>query len=116
MSRVFARFTAGLLAACLSAQAAFAFDGTYGNCLGQGEDGPIVIRGDEIFFPEMRCRMTNPVLVRDMPGAVLFDFRCEKAGAMAPEAWTERALVQWTEEGGIILVRNRTAQVLPRCP
>jgi hypothetical protein len=56
--------------------------------------------------------MTNPVLVRDMAGAVLFDFVCEGEG----ETWTERAFVQWAQDGGLILVWRGFAQMLPRCP
>jgi hypothetical protein len=96
----------------LIATPAAAFDGIYGNCLGTGENAPLRISGDVIVLPDAECRMTNPVLVRDMPGAVLFDFVCTGEGA----AWTERAFVQWAEDGGLILVRRRIARTLPRCP
>lgn len=96
----------------LLAGPALAFDGTYGNCAGTGDDVPIVIEGDTISFYESACRMTNPVMVRDMPGAVLFDFVCEGEG----ETWTGRAFVQWAHDGGLILVWRGFAQMLPRCP
>ena len=97
----------------LAATPALAFDGRYGDCgVSAGDGAPIVILGDEIRFYESTCRMTNPVLVRDMDGAVLFDLACEGEG----ETWTERALVQWAYDGGLILVRRGFAQMLPRCP
>jgi hypothetical protein len=96
----------------LAATPALAFDGRYGICDGQGEDTPITVAGDTIAFFESTCRMTNPVLVRDMAGAVLFDFVCEGEG----ETWTERAFVQWAQDGGLILVWRGFAQMLPRCP
>lgn len=97
----------------LAAAPALAFDGRYGDCgVSAGEDVPVVIEGDTITFYESTCRMTEPTLVRDMDGAVLFDFVCEGEG----ESWTERAFVQWSFEGGLILVRRGFAQMLPRCP
>ncbi len=100
-----------LAALLMLATPAAAFDGTYGICGGTGEEVPIRIEGDLITFYESACRMTNPVLVRDMPGAVLFDFVCEGEG----ETWTERAFVQRTEDGGLILVWRAFAQMLPFC-
>jgi hypothetical protein len=101
-----------MLALCASPVAAF--DGRYGEACGvvQGEDVPIVVAGDTITFYESVCRMTNPVAVRDMPGAVLFDMQCAGEG----EAWTERAFLQPAEGGGLILVWQGRARVLPRCP
>lgn len=104
-----ARLAAALI---LAATPAAAFDGTYGICHGQGEDSPITVEGDTIAFFESTCRMTNPVLVRDMPGAVLFDFVCTGEGGTR----TERAFVQWAQDGGLILVWRGRAQTLPRCP
>jgi hypothetical protein len=104
---------AAFLALMLSAQGAMAFDGRYGNCaVTLGEDVPVVIEGDVIRFYESECRMTNPVLVRDMAGAVLFDFVCSGEG----ETWTERAFVQRTPDGGLILVWRGFASQLPLCP
>lgn len=96
----------------LAAAPALAFDGTYGNCAGTGEDVPVRIEGETIAFYESSCQMTNPVLVRDMDGAVLFDFVCTGEG----EEWTERAFVQWSHDGGLILVWRGFARTLPRCP
>jgi hypothetical protein len=97
----------------LAATPALAFDGRYGDCgVSAGDNVPVVIAGTEIRFYESACQMTNPVLVRDMPGAVLFDFVCEGEG----ETWTDRAFVQWAYDGGLILVWRGFAQMLPRCP
>ena len=97
----------------LLAAPALAFDGRYGDCgVSAGEDVPVVIEGDVIRFYESQCRMTNPTLVRDMPGAVLFDFVCQGEG----ETWTDRAFLQRTEDGGLILVWRGFAQTLAYCP
>jgi hypothetical protein len=104
---------AALLALALSVQAAAAYDGRYGICaVTMGEDVPVEIAGDVIRFYESECRMTNPVLVRDMPGAVLFDFVCSGEG----ETWTERAFVQRQMDGGLILVWRGQASQMPLCP
>lgn len=100
-----------LAALLLLAAPAAAFDGTYGTCGGTGEEAPVRIAGEVITFYESECRMTNPVLVRDMPGAVLFDFVCQGEG----ESWTERAFVQRTGDGGLILVWRGLAATLPFC-
>jgi hypothetical protein len=50
--------------------------------------------------------------VRDMDGAVLFDFVCEGEG----ETWTDRAFVQRTLDGGLILVWRGFASQMALCP
>jgi hypothetical protein len=98
----------------LCASPVAAFDGRYGEACDvvQGEDVPIVVAGDTITFYKLRCGITNTVAVRDMGGAVLFDMQCTGEG----EAWTERAFLQPAEGGGLILVWQGWARVLPRCP
>lgn len=97
----------------LLAAPALAFDGRYGDCaVTFGEGVPIRIEGDVIAFYESECRMTNPTLVRDMDGAVLFDLVCQGEG----ETWTERAFLQRTADAGLILVWRGTARTLPYCP
>lgn len=106
---------AGLLAAGLTVAggAVLAFDGRYGTCNeAGGDDVPVTIDGDVIRFYESECRMTNPVLVRDMDGAVLFDLVCEGEG----ESWTDRAFFQRTLDGGLILVWRGFARQMPLCP
>jgi len=100
-------------AACLALLAgpALGFDGTYGTCGATGAGAPIRIAGDVITFHEAQCQMTEPRLVRDMPGAVLFDFRCRSEG----ETWTERAFLQRIPDGVLILVWQGQAQELPYC-
>jgi hypothetical protein len=108
-----ARALMGPLAATLAllASAAVAFDGVYGDCAGTGDRVPVQVQGDVIRFYESECRMTNPVMVRDMAGAVLFDFACQGEG----ETWTERAFVQRMQDGGLILVWRGFASELPLC-
>lgn len=95
----------------LAATPALAFDGTYGTCGATGDDRPLTIVGDVITFYESQCQMTNPTLVRDMDGAVLFDFVCQGEG----ETWTDRAFLQRTADGGLILVWRGFAQTLSFC-
>jgi hypothetical protein len=106
---------AASLAACLLAPPALAFDGRYGtNCNAEvSDDPPLVVQGDTIRFAEASCRMTNPVGVRDMSGAILFDMVCE---GQADMRWTDRALMQPSHDGGLILVWRGFAYMLPRCP
>lgn len=100
------------LAACLLAAPALGFDGTYGEtCVPDGDNVPMVIEGDRVFFYESQCRLTNPVNVRDMEGAVLFDLQCEGEG----ETWTERAFLQPGWDGALIFVSRGFARMLPRC-
>lgn len=96
----------------LVATPAMAFDGVYGDCAGTGDAVPIVIAGDRVVFYESECRLTNPVVVRDMPGAVLFDATCTGEG----DTWGYRLFLQRTEAGGIIMLRQGIVQELPRCP
>jgi len=95
-----------------SAAPAMAFDGIYGErCTPQGDDAPVTVRGDRIEFYETGCQMTNPVRVRGLEGAVLFDLRCSGEG----ETWEERAFLQPDRDGGLILVWRGLAMMLPRC-
>lgn len=106
------RFLLAALAACLLPAPALAFDGTYGDtCVPDGDNVPITIEGDRIFFYESQCRLTNPVMVRDMEGAVLFDMQCEGEG----EVWTDRAFFQPGWDGALIFVSRGFARMLPRC-
>ncbi len=101
------------LAACLIALPALAFDGRYGeNCAPDADRGPIEIRDGRIIFYEVQCDLTNPVNVRDLEGAVLFDFVCAGEG----QNWTERALLQPSHDGGLILLWRGLSSMLPACP
>lgn len=96
----------------LTAAPALAFDGVYGeSCVPQGDNVPMTIRGDLIIFYESECRMTNPVNVRDMDGAVLFDLECDGEGM----TWQERAFLQPSLDGGLIYATRGMAWMLPRC-
>ena len=106
------RTIAAALAASLVAAPAAAFDGTYGEvCEVVGDMAPVIIEGDIITFYESACQLTNPVSVRDMDGAVLFDMQCSGEG----EVWTERVFLQPGWDGGLIFVSRGFAEMLPRC-
>ena len=100
------------LAALMIGAPAAAFDGVYGEtCVPDGDIVPMTIQGDMILFYESHCRMTNPVNVRDMGGAVLFDLQCEGEG----ETWVDRVMLQPRGDGGLIYVGRGFAAMLPRC-
>jgi hypothetical protein len=102
-----------VLALLLLATPAAAQDVRYSATCGMAyDDTAITLRGDLLIFHEAECRMTNGEAVRDMPGAALFDLVCEGEG----EQWTERAFLQPSFDGGLILVRRQFAQTVPRCP
>lgn len=82
------------------------------NCGMEYDDGAVILRGDTLLFHESLCRLTNGEAVRDMPGAALFDMQCAGEG----ETWTERAFLQPSFDGGLILVQRQFAQTIPRCP
>ena len=101
------------LALALTATSAAAQDVRYSATCGmEYDDTAITLRGDLLIFHEAECRLTNGEVVRDMPGAALFDLVCEGEG----EQWTERAFLQPSFDGGLVLVRRGFAQVVPRCP
>lgn len=87
------------------------FSGTYqlGGC-GAPTDGRIQISGSRIVFWESTCQLTNPVAVRDMGDATLFDVSCTGEG----ESWSFRAFLQSGGEG-MIMVRDGFAYTYPRC-
>lgn len=102
-----ALFSAG---APLFAQVA---DGRYrvGGCTGELTDSGIEIRGNEIRFWESICRLSNPVAVRDMAGAVLYDAACSGEGT----TWTRRYLLMPGFDGRLVLVGERWAQEYEYC-
>lgn len=88
-------------------------DGTYDgfDCAAPMSDQRIVLHGDEIDFYESSCRLSNPVRVRDMEGAVLFDAACAGEG----ETWMARYLLMHGHDGGLIVVGSRWAERHTRC-
>ena len=92
--------------------AAQSFDGIYqsGGCTAGVSDSRLSIEGDSIRFWESSCQLKNPVAVRDMNGATLFDVTCSGEG----ETWSYRALLMQGNEG-LIMVRDGYAFTYPRC-
>ncbi|MCU0906564.1 MAG: hypothetical protein MUF73_03770 [Rhodobacteraceae bacterium] len=82
------------------------------NCGAAFDDGLITLSGDMLLFHESQCRITNAVAVPGMEGAALADLVCAGEG----EEWTDRAFLQPSFDGGLILVRGGFALMLPRCP
>lgn len=103
---------AGLLAV-LAASPVTAQDVRYSaTCGALFDDGLITLSGDLLMFHESQCRITNAAPVSGMAGAALADLVCAGEG----EEWTDRAFLQPSHDGGLILVRNGFALMLPRCP
>ena len=71
----------------------------------------IEVRGEDIAFFESSCAMTNPVNVRDMGGAVLYDAVCTGEG----EGFTRRIMVMAGPDGRAILVQAGFATTYRRC-
>ena len=92
--------------------AAIALDGTYGlDCSAEISDMRVTVEGDRIKFWETRCRLTNPVNIRDMEGAVLYDAVCTGEGV----DWTERMLLMPSMDGGLIRLGRGVAVTYDRC-
>ena len=76
--------------------------GTYqiGSCGGTAPpDGRMSIAGEQIQFWESACRLTNPVPVRDMLAATLYDMACSGEG----ETWMSRILLMPGFDSDLIL-------------
>ncbi len=88
-------------------------DGIYDgfDCTAPMSDQRITLRGDEIDFYESSCRLSNPIQVRDMEGALLFDAACVGEG----ETWMARYLLMHTHDGGLIVVGSRWAERHAHC-
>lgn len=112
MTRITTGWVIGLtlLTSPLHAQA---FDGNYQSaiCTTGVSDSRMSIRGSEIAFWESSCALTNPVDVRDMNGAVLFDLQCSGEGM----TWTDRVMLMPIAEGGVMVVRAGSAIAYQRC-
>jgi hypothetical protein len=82
-----------------------------GACTTQPSDTQIVIAGNVIGFWESRCALSNPVPVRDMAGAVLYDAACMGEGT----TWTRRYLLMPGYGGGLVLVGEGFASEYAYC-
>jgi hypothetical protein len=63
------------------------FDGRYqiDRCTDELTDGGMSIDGTRLRYWETSCDLSNPVAVRDMAGATLFDAACESEGERSVE-------------------------------
>ena len=99
------------LATALPAMAV-ALDGTYDtDCALEISDMRVTITGDSINFWETACSLTDPVNIRDMDGAALYDAVCEGEG----EQWTHRMLLMPRSDGGLIRIESGIAVSYDRC-
>lgn len=80
-------------------------------CKKEVSDSRIELRGTEIKFWESTCKLTDPVEVRGMRGATLFDAVCTGEG----EEWSYRMLLMPTSRGGLIRLEEGLAVEYVRC-
>ena len=91
---------------------AAALDGVFDtDCSAEVSEMRVTIARGEISFWESSCRLTNPVNVRDIDGAVLYDAVCSGEG----EEWTLRMLLMPGHDGGLIRVVSGFAITYDRC-
>ncbi len=106
------RWAVGVLALAAGPGAAAGLDGVYDlDCAAAVSDARVTISGNRIEFWETACSLENPVNVRDLGGAVLFDMRCTGEG----ETWTDRVLLMPSLEGGLVRVATGFAITYQRC-
>ncbi|MDG3042930.1 hypothetical protein [Roseicyclus marinus] len=88
------------------------FSGRYhiDSCATGHPEGAMTIAGDRADFYESTCRLTNPVAVRDMGDATLFDMVCTGEG----ESWSFRALLMRGQDG-LVFVREGQGGTYARC-
>jgi hypothetical protein len=94
------------------------YDGQYqiGQCTPDVSDSQMSISGDQIRFWESSCTLTNPVPVRDMAGATLFDAVCSGEG----ENWTYRLMLMpgtsfASPQTDLIMLREGSVVLYQRC-
>lgn len=88
-------------------------DGVYDgySCAAPVSDQRLTLRGNRISFYESACELRNPVAVRNMEGAHLFDAHCAGEGM----EWETRYLLMHDFEGGLIIVGPQWAERHQRC-
>lgn len=107
-----------ILALAASQVAAQDFDGQYqiGACTAEISDSRMSIEGGSIRFWESACSLTNPVPVRDMGDATLFDVQCAGEG----ETWSYRLLIMSggsaaVPDADLVLLNETGAIAYQRC-
>lgn len=74
-------------------------------------DARLELREGRLIAHEAECTLSNPVAVRDMGGATLYDARCSSEG----EASTRRIMIMPSPGGGVVVVGTGYARTLERC-
>ena len=74
-------------------------------------DGRVELRPGRIMFHESSCTLTNPVAVRDMNGAMLYDGVCSGEG----ETWTRRLMIMPSFANGVVVASPGWARTLSLC-
>lgn len=99
-----------LLSAPLCAQD---FDGQYqiDQCTPGPSDSQMSIRGDRIEFWESSCEMSNPVDLRDMGRATLYDLKCTGEG----EEWSYRVLLTQGGQADLVMLHEGFVTFYQRC-
>lgn len=90
-------------------QGRFALDPA--GCDRAADDGVVTIEGDRIRFYESACTLTNPLPVRAMDGAVLFDAQCSAEGMTE----SRRLLLLPLADGGLGLAQGGLVARYARC-
>jgi hypothetical protein len=73
-------------------------------------EGGMTISGDRVEFYETTCFLTNPVALRDLGDATLFDLVCSGEG----ESWSFRALLMQAHDG-LVFLRDGQVGTYARC-
>ncbi len=102
-----------LVAMALPVAAMAQVEGTYSlDCAaGTMSDGRVTVGKGTISFHESTCTLTDPVAVRGMTDAVLYDATCTGEG----ESWTRRILLMPASDGGLVRVEDGYAVTYARC-
>lgn len=102
------------------AQTLIAPDGRYRWECGNGiawedSDGRLEVVGNELRFWESICVLSNPVNIRDLPSAIVYDATCSGEG----ETWTDRIVLSFVgdgETGTIDMIRKDGGMTYRTCP
>ncbi|AHM05731.1 hypothetical protein roselon_03476 [Roseibacterium elongatum DSM 19469] len=81
------------------------------NCPSGMSDMTITLSAGRIAFWESTCTLMNPVPVRDMGAAVLYDAQCQGEG----QTWTRRYLLMPGFRGDLVLVGEGWSQTYVYC-
>jgi len=104
---------ATILSSTLMANAQQVAPGRYhpDSCPAGISDSMVTVSPGRLEFWESTCQLTNPVPVRGMAGAILFDGQCGGEG----QTWTRRYMIMPSFEGGMVLVGEQWSRTYVRC-